>query len=234
MSSELVFSAGERRAPLTLKVSPRARVMRLRVDPRTGAVLLTVPRRVSRRRALEWAAGQRQWVETALAAVPAPEPIRPGMTIPLHGRPHLLDWSPERPRTVHIADDGRILVGGPLEGLEARVLRGLKRHAQAVLERESRAFAAPRGLEVAKVRVGDTLSRWGSCSSTGTLRYSWRLILAPDFVRRATVAHEVAHLVHMNHGPDFHALVADLLGADPKPARDWLRREGATLHRLFR
>ena len=56
--------------------------------------------------------------------------------------------------------------------------------------------------------------------------------MAPDFVRRATVAHEVAHLVHMNHGPDFHALVEALLGTDPAPARRWLRREGAALHRI--
>ena len=76
------------------------------------------------------------------------------------------------------------------------------------------------------------MSRWGSCSAAGAIRYSWRLILAPEFVRRATVAHEVAHLVHLNHGPDFHALVERLLGADPRPARAWLKREGAALHRI--
>jgi predicted metal-dependent hydrolase len=85
---------------------------------------------------------------------------------------------------------------------------------------------------VARVGVGDPLSRWGSCSSSGGIRYSWRLILAPDWVRRATVAHEVAHRVHMNHSPAFHALVADLLGADPKPARSWLRSNGPLLHRI--
>jgi predicted metal-dependent hydrolase len=84
------------------------------------------------------------------------------------------------------------------------------------------------------VGVGDTLSRWGSCSSSGAIRYSWRLILAPPEVRRATAAHEVAHRVHMNHSPAFHGLVAELFGADPKPQRDWLRREGAGLHRLGR
>ena len=87
---------------------------------------------------------------------------------------------------------------------------------------------------MARVGIGDPLSRWGSCSSGGTIRYSWRLVMAPDFVRRATVAHEVAHLVHMNHGPVFHALVAELHGADPRPARLWLRREGAGLHGIGR
>ncbi|MDP8994550.1 MAG: M48 family metallopeptidase, partial [Pseudomonadota bacterium] len=85
-----------------------------------------------------------------------------------------------------------------------------------------------------RVAVGDPISRWGSCSSSAAIRYSWRLILAPDWVRRATVAHEAAHLVHMNHGPAFHALVGELLGEDPRPAWLWLRREGAALHRIGR
>ena len=124
------------------------------------------------------------------------------------------------------------MAGGPLEGLDRRLLRWLKSHARDLLDRETREFAARAGVMASRVAVGDPVSRWGSCSSKGAIRYSWRLILAPEFVRRATVAHEVAHLVHLNHGPDFHALVERLLGADPKPARAWLRREGAALHRI--
>ncbi|WP_294296983.1 M48 family metallopeptidase, partial [uncultured Sphingomonas sp.] len=86
------------------------------------------------------------------------------------------------------------------------------------------------GVTVSAVGVGDTRSRWGSCASTGAIRYSWRLILAPPAVRRATVAHEVAHRVHMNHSPAFHALVADLYGRDPTPERRWLKTNGAALH----
>ena len=103
-----------------------------------------------------------------------------------------------------------------------------------MLTEETREFAAKGGVMAAKVGVGDPVSRWGSCSSSGTIRYNWRLILAPDFVRRATVAHEVAHLVHLNHGPDFHALVEELLGEDPRPARHWLRGNGASLHAVGR
>jgi len=230
VSSDRAVAGG---VALTLKVSPRARAMRLRVDPRTGAVSLTIPRRVSQRRALEWAAGQKAWIEAAVAAVPRPVGIALGSVVPLHGKPHLVDWAEGRPRRVAV-EDGRLVVGGPLEGLEARVLRWLKGHARDLLEEETRFYAAKAGRPVAKVAVGDPLSRWGSCSSSGTIRYSWRLILAPDFVRRATVAHEVAHLVHMNHAPEFHALVEQLFGEDPKPARQWLRREGAALHRIGR
>ena len=131
-----------------------------------------------------------------------------------------------------MAADGRLLAGGPVEGLRGRVLRWLKARALERLEAETREYAAKAGVMASRVGVGDPVSRWGSCASSGAIRYSWRLILAPEFVRRATVAHEVAHLVHMNHGPAFHALVADLLGTDPAPARAWLRREGAGLHRV--
>ena len=217
--------------PLTIRVNPRARRLRLKVDSRSRTLLLVVPPRISRRRALAWAAEHRDWAERALAALPAGTPIAPGATIPLEGRPHLIDWAADRPRRIE-SIDGRLLAGGPVEGLERRMLRWLKARALATLEAETQFYAARAGVMASRVGVGDPVSRWGSCASSGAIRYSWRLILAPDFVRRATVAHEVAHLVHMNHGPAFHALVADLLGADPRPARAWLRCEGAGLHRV--
>ena len=237
MSSELFFrldagqSAGG--AGLTLKPIARARAMRLRVDPRNGAVVLTYPARMSKRRVLDWAGEHRGWVEAQLAGIPKQVPVEPGTCVPLHGEPHRIDWGLDHPR-VPAYESGRIIVGGPRDTLEPRLLRWLKQHAARVLARETQDYAAKAGVTVTRVAVGDPLSRWGSCSSSGAIRYSWRLILAPDWVRRATVAHEVAHRVHMNHGPDFHALVETLLGTDPKPARLWLRHEGAGLHRFFR
>ena len=218
-------------ATVTLRVSPRARHMRLHVDPKTRKVLLTVPKRVSRRRALAWAAGHRDWIARALAAVPERAPLGPGSMVPLYGEPHRIDWDPTRSRRIE-RGEGRLVAGGPAEGLEGRLLRWLKAHARDLLDRETREYAAAAGVMASRVGIGDPVSRWGSCSASGAIRYSWRLILAPDFVRRATVAHEVAHLVHLTHGPEFHALVERLFGADPKPARAWLRREGAALHRI--
>ena len=217
--------------PVTLRVNARARRMRLSVDPRTRAILLTVPKRVSRRSALAWASGHRDWIEAALADIPPDRPFAPGATVPLYGEPHRIDWDPARPRRIE-KGEGRLVMGGPAEGLDRRLLRWLKAHALDLLDRETREYSVKAGVKTSRVGIGDPVSRWGSCSSTGTVRYSWRLILAPDFVRRATVAHEVAHLVHLNHGLEFHALVEHLLGADPKPARAWLRREGAALHRI--
>jgi predicted metal-dependent hydrolase len=217
--------------PVRLKVSPRARRMRLSVDPRTRCVLLIVPRRVSRRRALAWASGHSAWIEKALADIPPSLVFAPGASVPLHGEPHPIDWDPARPRRIERLE-GRLVTGGPLDGLERRILRWLKAEALDLLKQETAEYAAKAGVTVARIGIGDPVSRWGSCSSSGAIRYSWRLILAPDFVRRATVAHEVAHRVHLNHGREFHAFLADLLGADPRPARAWLKREGAALHRI--
>lgn len=213
--------------------SDRARAIRLRVDPRTGTVILTVPNRVSEQKARAWAAGQRDWIDAALARVPAVQRLDDGMEVPLYGLPHLIEWQPKGGAAI-VVQDGRILVDGPRDRVEARLLRWLKRHALDILSRETAEYADKAGVTVSRVAVGDPVARWGSCSSAGAIRYSWRLILAPAFVRRATVAHEVAHRVHMNHSAQFHALVTELLGADPAPARAWLRAEGARLHRFGR
>lgn len=226
MSSELSLGG----APLTLKPNRRARRLRLRVDSRTRSLTLTVPPGVSRRRALEWAAGHADWAEQSIGAIAESVAIVPGASLPLFGAPHRIDWVGGARQVVRAEE--RLVVGGPAEGLEGRVLRWLKAEALALLTRETEEFAAKAGVTVSSVAVGDPRSRWGSCASDGRIRYSWRLIMAPDFVRRATVAHEVAHRVHMDHSPRFHALVKELLGTDPTPARSWLRREGGALHRI--
>jgi len=233
MSSELAFARGSFAVPLTLKVSARARRMRLSVDPRTAQVLLIIPKRASERKALAWAESQRGWIESALAKVPEAIAVGPGSEVPLYGVPHQIDWQESGGRSVRVAD-GRLLVGGPEELVQARILRWLKSHALDLLHRETMEFAAKAGVTISRVSVGDPVSRWGSCSSTGGIRYSWRLILAPGFVRRATVAHEVAHRVHMDHSPAFHAVVADILEDNPGPACRWLRAHGAELHRFAR
>src|SRR5690606_21427354 len=125
----------------------------------------------------------------------------------------------------------RLLVGGPQAHAGARVVRWLKAEAKAALTAETQTLAAVHDLPLGRVSIGDPRGRWGSCSGRGGRRYSWGLIRAPLFVRLATVAHEVAHLRHMHHGPEFHAFVRAIALADPEAARAWLRREGAGLHR---
>lgn len=215
--------------PLAVRRSPSARTMRLVVDPRGGEVRLTLPRRASLAEAFKWAETKRGWVAAQLAKLPDGQPIEPGMSFSFAGQDVTLDWAATHPRKPVLIGD-TVRVGGPRDQLPARLLRWIKAEAKALLEAETREIALLAGKPVARVGVGDPVSRWGSCSPSGDIRYSWRLILAPEHVRRATVAHEVAHLVHMNHGREFHRLAAQLHGADPSPARRWLRANGAALH----
>ena len=224
---------GDPAQPLAIVRNPRARRLKLSVDPRDGTVRLVLPPRAALGKALAWVETKRGWVEAQLARVVPATRIAPGASIPFRGAQLLIDWAAERPRAPRHEGD-RLVLGGPVEGVEARVLRWLRAEAKRLLEAETRAIAAKAGVTVATVAVGDPRSRWGSCASNGVIRYSWRLLLAPDFVRTATVAHEVAHRVHMDHSPAFHALAARLYGADPAPARAWLRDHGAALHGLGR
>lgn len=217
--------------PVTIQASTRARRISLRLDNRGRRVILVVPPRVSQRRALEWAVTQRRWVEARLAGLNDAAPLGAGSTIPWRGTDHAVYWAADLPRTPDIAG-GTIRLGGPAETIGPRLSRWMKARARDLLSAETAEFAAMIGVRVSAVGVGDPASRWGSCSSSGGIRYSWRLILAPDFVRRATVAHEVAHRVHMHHGPEFHALVRDMVGRDAARARSWLRTHGASLHRF--
>jgi predicted metal-dependent hydrolase len=148
----------------------------------------------------------------------------PGAVIPFDGGTLRLDWQPGHPRQPRRVGD-TLHVGGPASGLAARTLRWLKAAALADVEAPTRRLAARVARPVALVRVGDPRARWGSCASSGRIAYSWRLILAPAQVRGNVVAHEVAHLVHVN----FHALLAEL---DPHAAasRRWLRHHGPALH----
>ena len=117
--------------PVRLKVSPRARRMRLSVDPRTRSVLLTVPRRVSRRRALAWASGHRAWIEKALADIPPVARLRAGRVGPAPRRAASDRLGCRRGRGGSSGCEGRLVAGGPLDGLERRILRWLKAEALA-------------------------------------------------------------------------------------------------------
>jgi predicted metal-dependent hydrolase len=228
-TSDLLFSGGGRKRMLTVVRRRGAKSMRLSIDPRDASVRLSLPLRAPLRPAISWAAGKRAWIEAELAKMPLARPIEPGMTFQFAGQDVRLDWSHEHPRAPVLRDE-MLYVGGPREQLSARVLRYLRRIALKTLDAETRALADKYQIAVGRIGVGDPRSRWGSCASSGDIRYSWRLILAPDFVRHATVAHEVAHRIHMDHSPAFHAQVAALLESDPRPARQWLRAHGTTLH----
>lgn len=215
-----------------MRVVPHAQARRYRLvfDAARAELRLTLPRRASTAKALRWANEQQDWLVQQVGKAAAAVAVGPGAHVPLFGIDRRIAWDPALPRAVRIADD-TLFLGGPAESVGRRIERWLKAQALDLMASESREVAARAGLSVGRVGVGDPRSRWGSCTATGDLRYSWRLVMAPDHVRRATVAHEVAHLRHMDHGRAFHALVDELHDGDVDAARGWLRREGRSLHR---
>lgn len=213
--------------PLPVLLCPlrTARRMRLRIDEKKQVLKLTHPRGVRPAAALAWAASQKSWVDEQLGRMLPPQPLRPGATIPLEGRDVELAWSASAARTPILRGD-RLICGGPESGFSRRIELFLKRMALETLSRETAEFAELAGLRAIAVRIGDARSRWGSCSSAGRIRYNWRLILAPREARRYVVAHEVAHLKHLNHGRDFKALERWLFGGDTAAAQALLRKSG--------
>lgn len=208
---------------------PRARRCTLSVDRASGRARLVLPPRAALKPALAWAAGKADWLAEQRARLPTVRPFAPGTRLTVADET-LMIVRDEGLRRALVRDGERLLVAGPEETIGRRVEAWLKRRALDLLTLETAEFAALASVTVCSVAVGDARRRWGSCAATGVIRYSWRLILAPGWVRRATVAHEVAHRVHMDHGRAFHALVASLLGEDPTPARAWLREHGAALY----
>ena len=207
----------------------RARRARLSVDSATGRVRLVLPPRAPLKKALAWAEEKAGWIAEQRARLPRAQPFEPGGTIPFGDACLTIAWEPSASRTVKRVGD-TLLCGGTRDGVSRRIATWLKREALRVLSAETDEFADRAGVTVTKVAVGDPKTRWGSCAASGTIRYSWRLILMPDFVRRSTVAHEVAHRLHMDHSARFYRVLEMLDERDPNESRRWLRANGAALH----
>jgi len=222
------FSAGGRDVPLRFVRSPRARRLTLRADAVRGVVRVALPPRASLREAERFVAAHAGWIAARVAGWPQAVPFVPGAAIPFDGVTLTLDWAADHPRGVR-REGARLVIGGPAATVPGRTLRWLRAAALADLAPATTALAATLGRTV-NVTVRDPATRWGSCAPSGRVAYSWRLLLAPPSVRQSVVAHEVAHLVHPNHGAAFWALAASLTTGDLAAARAWLKAHGAALH----
>ena len=213
-----------------VRLNPRARRIVMRVHPTTGAVTVTAPSRGGAGPALAFVRGETQWIARQLQRLPKPVALAPGATVPFLGAAHPVRHSLSRgPAPVWLAD-GAIMVSGRTEHASRRLTDFFKQQAKTMLAARAAEYAVRLGTRPGRVSVRDTKSRWGSCSQTGALSFSWRLIFAPDFVRDYVVAHEVAHLKEMNHSARFWALVKSL-SPDTARARQWLREHGRSLLR---
>ncbi|GAA0588459.1 M48 family metallopeptidase [Rhizomicrobium electricum] len=216
-----------RAVELNVRLNPRARRLIVKVHPTTGEVMVIAPSKRALDRAVEFARGESDWIAKQLAHVPARVVLAPGARIPFRGTDHLILRCESGPVSV---EPGIIRIGGHAEHAPRRLLDFLKKQAKRELEQKSFEYGAKLGIKPKRITVRDTASRWGSCSSTRSLSFSWRLILAPTFVLDYVVAHEVAHMKEMNHGENFWRIVENLIG-NVTPAQAWLRQHGPALHR---
>lgn len=217
---------GDPPVEIALRRSGVARRYSLRVSGLDGRVTLTLPRRASLADGLAFARSREAWIRNALASRTPVQEVVPGTVLPVEGRALRIDAAPVR--TVRV-DGPRLLVpdAGPTG---VRVAAFLKATARRRLAAATERHAARLGRPPGRITLRDPRSRWGSCSSSGDLMFSWRLVMAPPEVLDYVAAHEVAHLAEMNHSPAFWAVVARLCPGYA-PHRAWLRAEGASLHR---
>ena len=216
-------------APLSIRVSARARRIGLRIDAAERRVELMLPRGVPASQGLRFLAARREWVAARFRTLHPPLPFAEGAIVPVLGIPHRIrrEFDVGAPPVAIV--DSEIRVRGEAEHLARRLRDHLVATARREFTHRARRLAFRIGKSVARVSVRDTKSRWGSCSGRANLSFSWRLIFAPESVVDYVVAHEVAHLSEMNHGPRFWRLVESLSPGSAVP-REWLRRHR---NRLF-
>jgi predicted metal-dependent hydrolase len=217
-----------------VKRNRQARRYTLRIQAITREVVLTMPTRGSVKEATAFAQKHGAWIAARLGRLPETMPFADGVAIPLRDTPHRIVHRPKTRGTVwtETGADGESLlcVAGGAPHINRRITAYLKKEARRDLEVASRQYAEQIGVKIKHITVRDQSSRWGSCSSTGALSYSWRLILAPPLVLDYLAAHEVAHLVEMNHSPRFWRLLMRLC-PEMKRAKSWLEVHGTDLHR---
>lgn len=212
----------------------QARRYTLRVQAATREIILTIPTRGSLKEARDFAQKHGGWIAARLGRLPAAMPFADGVMVPLRGEPHRIAHRRGARGTVWTEIDGNgerlLCVAGYAPHIARRVGDFLRREARRDLEAASLRYAGDLGLAVRRVTVRDQSSRWGSCSTTGMLSFSWRLVLAPSYVLHYLAAHEVAHLIEMNHSAKFWRVVRRIC-PDHEHAKAWLDVHGTDLHR---
>lgn len=221
-----------RNVPIVLKRHNRARRLTLRLAADGKSVNITLPHWARSRDAIAFAHARRDWLAAQSAKIPERRTPEPGSTIRYRGRELRIAWSEGASRRPRREQD-QVVLGGPLDALERRLARWMEREALSLFELDTHEYCAAASLNPVPVALSRAQRRWGSCSDKKRIRLNWRLVQAPDFVRRSVVAHEVAHLVHFDHSPAFHALLNDIYEGDIAKADAWLKAHGRMLYASF-
>lgn len=227
-----VLDIGDARLPVVVRRHAQAKRMTLRLSPDGSEVRVTIPQWGRTGDALSFAQARRDWLARQFANLSRAAPPGPGATIPYRGEALAIRHDPAARRRPS-PGQGEIVLGGPPEALQGRLQRWLEAEARALFAADLAHYCALAGKTPPPLALSRAMRRWGSCSARGTIRINWRLVMAPDAVRRSVVAHEVAHLVHFDHSPRFHALLGELFEGDLAAANLWLKREGRSLYQPF-
>ena len=219
-----------RQVPLIVRRHPRARRIILRVNTAGEGAVVTIPAHVDPADGLEMALRQSAWLGQRLDNMGARTAFADGVRVPYLGQDYTVRHVPAARGTVWIEGE-EIHVAGDARHLTRRLGDWMKKQARAEITPLAHDKAARLNRSPSRITIRDTRTRWGSCSFKGCLSFSWRLVMAPLAVLDYVVAHEVAHLEHMNHGPEFW-LAVDTLTTDARAGRDWLNDKGSALHRI--
>jgi predicted metal-dependent hydrolase len=218
--------------PLKIRAHPRARRIALKIDHAGDAVEMVLPRRCSRGEALRFLEASRGWIDARLAQLPPRIVFVHGAQVPVRDLPHRIRaMGTMRGKGPAWIEEGELRIAGDPAFLARRTRDFLRALAKSELAARAEKMATLVERKVRHVTVRDTVSRWGSCAKGGNLSFSWRLIFAPEAVIDYVVAHEVAHLVEMNHGPRFWRIV-EKLHPGAKAERLWLNRNRLRLMRI--
>lgn len=226
--------------PVEVRRHASARRLTLRVSRTRRAVVVTTPTRCRLDDVSIFVNKHLEWVRSQLGALPKPAPFADGLLLPLRGVIHRVRFVAKLEvrgqGVVTLVPSGRgqavpeIHVRGTAETAPRRLKEWLVKQAHGDLDHYVQHYARRLHLRPKRLSLRDQSSRWGSCSSTGVLSFSWRLVLAPPHVLEYVAVHEVAHLAEMNHGPKFWALVKRAMPTF-EAAQDWLKSDGFDLHR---
>ena len=215
--------------PLKLRRDARAQRMILRIDNKLEGAVVTLPLWTSEREALLMVQEKSDWVLSKLDTLPPKIAFESGATIPLLGEYYNIFHDPNQ-REVVIKSRHEIRLGGRKEHLSRRLGDWLRKEAKIIIQPKAIEMAKKYNWKIGSISVRDTKSRWGSCAPSGNLSFCWRLILAPEWVLNYVIAHEVSHLLHMNHGSEFWQTVANF-NVRVDEARVWLSKNAEHLHR---
>ena len=227
-----VLELGGQVLPVVIRRLANAKRMTLRLAPDGSAVRVTLPQWGRTADALEFAGSRRDWLERQLAAIVPARVLGDGTALAFRGEALTIRHVPTAPRRPRV-EDAMLVIGGPAQGLDKRLQRWLEGEAKRLLAADLAEYCTRAARAQPALALSRAQRRWGSCAHDGTIRINWRLVMAPDFVRRSVVAHEVAHLAHFDHSTAFHRELSRLFEGEVSAANSWLRRHGRGLYAPF-